>query len=41
MIPAVFYRPRLMVENSTTTVRKLVEQASVRKNKILIQLNSF
>ena len=36
MIPAVSQRPRLTVENSTTTVRKLVEKEPIIENKILI-----
>ena len=31
----------MTVDNSTTTVSKLVGEAPIRKNKILIQLNSF
>ena len=41
MIPTVSQRPRLTVENSTTTVRKLVKKALVRKNKLLDLCNNY
>ena len=41
MIPAMSWRPRFTVENSTTTIKKLVEKKLVTQNKILIQLIHF
>ena len=35
MIPAVSLRPKLTVENSTYTVRKLVKKAPVEKTRFL------